>query len=566
MTKISWQRLHVEVGGKALLAINGYAALAALTFISSMLSVSDWTKANAHFWWLVNLLALAACFVWFEVFNRGFFRNRVTKPVSFGWIALFGLGLGAVKGLSTGFFAVAFGLEDNLQLAVESRIVQVSLFGLFGTIGLALIEATLNRYQIERDLLVTERVHQQMLDEGANSGHESRELQELVAVAKQRLLAVGEEAKNLANQKTLTAHLIRDIVETGLRPLSQRLWQQESAKVLNFSFIDLARLSVLGQPVAIWPSALIYFSGAVATLAAHVEPVIALPRATVGTAIMCAVFAIARFVTVGSTIAAWVRFFLTNLSATLAIVLLTDLWFGTIVGWSSTGIVITVFIWMTEVTFLSRLFATAVENHVKVRAQLEQILSKQGVEFAVAKAQTRLKNRDLANYLHGSVQNRLLSAALRIETGKGGAIDLFEELRAVEELLDGAANGREESAGLNLRQQLDELSGRWAGYVTIGFDLDATAYGDKTDRQIVEVVNEAISNSVRHGLATGLEVTVRLHADGTVRLSAIDDGLGPRNGAAGLGSAFFDSVAGSRWSLSGASGGGSVLQVEMPVA
>ena len=565
MTKTSWARLRAEVGGKALLSINGYVVLATLTFISSMLSVADWSKADAHFWWLVNLISLAACFVWFEVFNRGFFRNRATKPIALGWIAIFGLGLGAIKGLSTGFFAVSFGLEGNLQLAVESRIIQVSLFGLFGAFGLALIEATLQRYQIERDLLVTERVHQQMLVEGAASRHESRELQELVVAAKQRLLVIGEKAEDLADQKALTAHLIRDIVETGLRPLSQRLWQQENSKVLNFSFIDLAKLSVVGQPVAIWPSAFIYFLGAFATLAAHIEPEIALPRALVGTAIMCAVFALARFVHVASTVAAWVRFFLANALATFAVVQLTDFWFGTIAGWSSTGTVITVFIWMAEVTFLSGLFSTAVENHARVRAQLEQILTKQGVEFAVAKAQTRLKNRDLANYLHGSVQNRLLSAALRIETGKGDASDLVEELRAVESLLDGAANGVEESAGLNLQQQLDELSGRWVGYVVINFDLDSTGYGEKADRQIVEVVNEAISNAVRHGLATKLDVTVRAQPDGAVRLKAIDDGLGPRNGAAGLGSAFFDSVAGVRWSLSSARGGGSVLNVDLPV-
>ena len=172
-------------------------------------------------------------------------------------------------------------------------------------------------------------------------------------------------------------------------------------------------------------------------------------------------------------------------------------------------------------------------------------------------------NRDLANYLHGSVQNRLLSAALRIETGQGGPEDLLGELRAVEDLLDTAAAPIQDVSDLDLPQRLSDLAARWNGYLSIEISLDSDGYESELDKQIYEVANEAISNAVRHGLASSLHFEVTSAADGWLTISATDDGLGPRNGSAGLGSALFDSIARENWSLNATELGGSALQLRL---
>jgi signal transduction histidine kinase len=67
-------------------------------------------------------------------------------------------------------------------------------------------------------------------------------------------------------------------------------------------------------------------------------------------------------------------------------------------------------------------------------------------------------------------------------------------------------------------------------------------------RNIIHVVEEAFSNSLRHGLAT--EATILLTPTNTgTSLTVIDNGIGPRDGSPGLGSSLFNSIAGSNWSL-----------------
>lgn len=546
-----------------MLSLNGYLIIGVLSLTASMLVVPAGTTSDSILWWPVHLLSLVACGLWFGLFRRFIFKNRSIKPIALWAIALFGTSLGAIKGTVTAILSVHFGLEQVLQEAVAARIIQTSFLGLFAVFGLALIEATLDKYQVERNLLVTERVHQQISNSDGRESEDSIELREFIAAAKARLEVIMANSNSLAEQKVITAGLIRDIVETGLRPLSHRLWQTENAKLLNFSFVDLAKIAVVGQPVAVLPAVSIYFIGALATLAAHIDPGLALVRAAVGALIMASVFFIARLVQPKSRLLAWSRFLLSNAVATYLLVTLTDVWFGTIQGVSPVGTGIAVGIWMTEVSFISGFVVAAFQNHVKVRSQLEALLMQPDVELVTRKARSQLMNRDLANYLHGSVQNRLLSAALRIETGQGGPEDLLGELRAVEDLLDTAAAPIQDVSDLDLPQRLSDLAARWNGYLSIEISLDSDGYESELDKQIYEVANEAISNAVRHGLASSLHFEVTSAADGWLTISATDDGLGPRNGSAGLGSALFDSIARENWSLNATELGGSALQLRL---
>jgi hypothetical protein len=563
LTKISPSRLRQELGGAGLLRTNGYVVIAVLSFTGSMLVGPAGATVNAWLWWPVHLISLLLCFGWYLIFRNGFFTNRETKPIALGWIAVFGISLGAVKGVSTGILAVLFGLEVDLPHAVGQRIVQTSFLGLFAVFGLALIEATLERYQVERDLLVTERVQQQIAGTGSRETRDSAELREFISVAKAKLESISKKPGDLFEQKQITAQLIRDIVETGLRPLSHRLWQKENAKVLNFSFADLAKIAVLGQPVAILPMAFIYFCGALATLAAHISFQDALLRSAIDTLILGLVYLVAGFAKAPAQWLAWLKFVLTALIGTWLIVVLPDIWFGSIAGISAIGIFAASFIWLIEVSFLSGFIVAAFESHVKVRSQLEALLRNAGADFATRKVQTLLLNRDLANYLHGSVQNRLLSAALRIENTDGDSVDLAQELKTIENLLDTAASGSRNQSQAELKQQLIDLAARWTGYVDVDFNLDQSTYGVVVDARIVQIANEAISNAVRHGLARNLEIKATRLASAGVEITATDDGLGPRRGDAGLGSALFDSLAGRSWSIVPALNGGSLLRIQL---
>ena len=82
-------------------------------------------------------------------------------------------------------------------------------------------------------------------------------------------------------------------------------------------------------------------------------------------------------------------------------------------------------------------------------------------------------------------------------------------------------------------------------------------------RNIIHIVEECFSNSLRHGLAT--EATIILIAtESGISLTVIDNGIGPRNGSPGLGSSLFNSIAGSNWSLTrGPDGVGAQLNLQI---
>ena len=562
MTKINWRALVKDLGGRALLSRNGYIVLAVLSLTSSMLVISPNQRASSPWWWAANIGSLLACWGWYELFARVFFKNRAVKPVPLAWVAFFGVTLGAIKGAMTGALAAGFGLVDDFAGAISSRIVATSFLGLFVVVALSLLEATLNRFQSERNLLIAERV-QQKLKPGSEE-LDSQDLRDFVSKTKTRLEAQALQPGNLAGQQTIYATLIRDIVETGLRPLSQRLWQREDAKVANFSFGDLTRIAIMGGGVAVVSVSILYFFASIFTLLAHLPFEAAAIRAGFGAVVVATVLLASRTYRPKKLATAWVYFCAVNLVAALGLTILGNLVLGEIEGIDSFSIGLVALIWLLETSFIARFLFAAMHNHEDVREQLEALLSKAGIDVAANQAQSLLINRNLANYLHGSVQNRLLSAALRIEGGSGDAGSLVAELEAIEKLLDGAASEFDSGSDRPLAEQFAEMVGRWAGYVEIEISpANLPSFSAELNAKIIQLATEATSNSVRHGLASSLTIELLPQTGSQLKIIITDDGLGPRKGVSGLGSHLFNSLCGDNWSLSLRPEGGSALWLEL---
>lgn len=560
MTKINWRSLVKDLGGTALLSQNGYIVLAVLSLTSSMLVISPDQSASSPWWWAANIGSLLACWGWYELFARVFFRNRNIKPVPLIWVAFFGATLGAIKGAMTGALAAAFGLVPDLASAVISRVIATSFLGMFAVVALALLNATLNRFQSERNLLIAERV-QQKLKPGSEE-LDSQELREFVTKTKTRLEAQALQPGNISGQQALYATLIRDIVETGLRPLSQRLWQREDAKVANFSFGDLSRVAILGGGVAVVSVSILYFFASIFTLLAYLSFEAAVIRASFGAVIVATVLLTSRTYRPQRLAVAWVYFFMVNLVAALGLTILGNLVLGEIEGIDSFGIGLVALIWLLETSFIARFLFAAMHNHEDVRVQLETLLSKAGIDFAANQAQSLLINRNLANYLHGSVQNRLLSAALRIESGSANS--LVSELASIEQLLDGAASEFDSGSDRPLAEQFAEMVARWEGYVQIAvLPADLPSFSAELNGKVIQLATEATSNAVRHGLASSLTIELLPQLDSQLKIIITDDGLGPRKGAAGLGSHLFNSLCGANWSLLRRLEGGAVLTLKL---
>ena len=77
-------------------------------------------------------------------------------------------------------------------------------------------------------------------------------------------------------------------------------------------------------------------------------------------------------------------------------------------------------------------------------------------------------------------------------------------------------------------------------------------------------INEGLSNAFRHGLADKADIKIDFKGENML-VEIADNGNGPTKGKGGLGSEWFDALAGKNWSLNPNPKGGSILYLLVPV-
>lgn len=107
------------------------------------------------------------------------------------------------------------------------------------------------------------------------------------------------------------------------------------------------------------------------------------------------------------------------------------------------------------------------------------------------------------------------------------------------------------------------LRRRWNGVV----DLQITVQGELNDASQVDVIdlvlNEALTNAVRHGSATAVTITLQLSTT-VAEIRCLDNGVLSGVASAGVGTDLFTATAGRNWLLT-ATPDGTLLELQIPV-
>lgn len=181
-----------------------------------------------------------------------------------------------------------------------------------------------------------------------------------------------------------------------------------------------------------------------------------------------------------------------------------------------------------------------------------------------------LQGQALSRALHGPVQAAVTSAALRLDAAvrAGQSTEsLLDEIRAdlrtTVDVLDAP-----EVVGPPLDEALTRIIGTWAGICEVSAQVDPDLRGcldadPVAGSTVVDLLTEAVSNSVRHGGATRVEVRVEAGGPDVIRLTVRDDGS-PASGSsgAGLGTSLLEACT-LEWSRTDVPGG-QVLQALLP--
>lgn len=179
-------------------------------------------------------------------------------------------------------------------------------------------------------------------------------------------------------------------------------------------------------------------------------------------------------------------------------------------------------------------------------------LDREFVDSLAAGRQVAQLARESARILHGSVQTRLVACAVAVE--RAAAANDPEALRSALTEAQEALTQPVSSLGSDsssLEEEVARKVGLWRGLceVSVSIDPDVASGQGRLARNVARVVEEGIGNSIRHGNAGAVTVTVSGTDEG-VEVVIEDDGDGPQGGPPGLGTAMLDGSS-PGWSLVG---------------
>jgi signal transduction histidine kinase len=508
--------------------------------------------------WLLIAISGYLAMLLIPVFVRIFLAHKAIPAIAF--VAIF-VAAGLVRG------CVIFALGRELQVIPPAQWAY-RIFGstLFVFLSLSLIavlvsnslRATQELEALETNRRVLEKRLNSMRTEIARMNAEvAGRVSGLISPVIQKLMDNLKGAK--AGEIGAEVQALRATVDDVIRPLSLDIAQNSDeisdtdvlrARVSLRQNFDLAtKLQVANQFLPLWSSVLITAVSTPAAIVYYRE------RSLVALAIYA-------FTTIGSLELA--AFLLRRLKLTVIWALLTQIVVFAIAGivaglalnaaqlhtgdYSSGRIVILACV-IGMAVFVGQLRQThraaTGEAAREVNAQLELLNSQ-------ARRELWLNRRRIATVLHGPVQAALYASAMRLAQASRPSKKLIQSVNAdLETALEVLKFDSLDSP--DLRSVLGQIVEVWAGSCEIYVSVPKGVYqitkkNALLSEAMVEVLREAISNAIKHGGATEIEVEAKLSAK-FIDVSIVNNGKAPINKAGtGFGSKLYNELTHS-WSL-----------------
>ena len=222
---------------------------------------------------------------------------------------------------------------------------------------------------------------------------------------------------------------------------------------------------------------------------------------------------------------------------------------------------VTSFLVTTTVAVAFTLIAIHSEHAESTRMKLITVNSQLMELVARMRRQLWLCHRAVALTVHGQLQSMLVATAMRLRLTADDTSNAVD-LRRLDDVLTSIS-----TPGLNsvtLLDTLDELREIWSGVVEIEYEISPEAlarmYEDAGLATCAsEVCREAVTNAIRHGGATSIQIEVSAMTAG-LGLTVEDDGQGvAEDYHPGLGLTMMDQTCLS-WTLVNGARGGATLQ------
>ena len=212
------------------------------------------------------------------------------------------------------------------------------------------------------------------------------------------------------------------------------------------------------------------------------------------------------------------------------------------------------------VFFVYMRFSQIIQPEAIAAITSDEIYASQALNAAVSKiVKDEFKqsmSHQWATYIHGKILTRLAATSLKLEQAVGNNdVESFDSgLKNLKLILDDPTKEFEQDQ-MNLKDEIASRLDPWEGLITLKLSVDPALEGVTNDRvkDLGEVIEEVISNSVRHGGSQNISISITSSDHPDIQLLIQDDAMNPLPSVPariGLGTKILNLVSDGRWSIS----------------
>ena len=212
------------------------------------------------------------------------------------------------------------------------------------------------------------------------------------------------------------------------------------------------------------------------------------------------------------------------------------------------------------VFFVYMRFSQIIQPEAIAAITNDEIYASQALNAAVSKiVKDEFKqsmSHQWATYIHGKILTRLAATSLKLEQAVGNNdVESFDSgLKNLKLILDDPTKEFEQDQ-MNLKDEIASRLDPWEGLITLKLSVDPALEGITNDRvkDLGEVIEEVISNSVRHGGSQNISISITSSDHPDIQLLIQDDAMNPLPSVPariGLGTKILNLVSDGRWSIS----------------
>lgn len=580
MQEMSDKKISLNIGGKWAISWRalsyGLPTLILLIPITEGVITSWWAFWR---WTLVSFLSFIPVIFILLIADSTTFRSREKKPVPGRYVFLLGLILGIVNGFTSGILAFSLNLtnlEDKTLFSyiairtINSGLVAMLLLPLF-----SLISSSYEIYQNDRNALIADRMlHQSQKSESiavikSLRASMTRKVDEnLLAVIKDSQEYFDEKGRSLEKNWELMSVKLRKAALDTIRPFSHQLHRAGEEKVYRVHLFELLRFVASTIRIETTWVLLGYLVLNFKYIFENSPVILALWNMSTR---LFVIFLGLQFIKILKQ-AKLLDGLFSYMSALGVFVFIfhafiqkTSERFQLGVDSNLTNLVdgILLFILIILVGFVSAFFYG---QHAESQF-LERQLSKEQLEAMLLKREEDRLSRELAKYLHGTIQSRLMASAMALEKAgrKGDKKALERELAQAYKSLRVPSASYFAAPEDSFNAEIKKVISKWNDLMKIKVKIDKTlkSIDPVKSQEIGNAVNEGLSNAFRHGNAEKVDISVS-QIRGGIKVEIIDDGSGPQSGKGGLGAEWFNAIAGKNWKLHANAIRGSTLELLIP--